>query len=293
MIRAYQPSTMIVADVQGRLKAEWVEGQTQFNISRQEMMRNRGKSKLIDLVKSRRIDALSDLANLLEVQGWSAPNSPSDDLNAWGIPYWLVKPTAPQTAAQTLGFQGGTYSTAFPDCGGIDPTQAVPDASRWKSYNGSWTNSSAVITDDDIANITDMMLLTEFTPPQFVTDINAGNFSKRRFYSGRVLRRALEDRARKVNDNYGADVGKYAGGTLIMNTPVKYVPYLDNDTTYPLYMINHAYFKAFIMAGEYLREEGPMNSRDLHNVWSTFYNLSFNFLCTNRRMAGGVIAYTV
>jgi len=45
------------------------------------------------------------------------------------------------------------------------------------------------------------------------------------------------------------------------------------------------------MEGDNFRETGPMNSRELHDVFTTHVDLQFNFICINRQKGGGVISY--
>jgi hypothetical protein len=264
-----------------------VQATADYSISRQEIMRNRSKSRLISLVESRRTAALEDLANLLEEYAWQAPASPADDLHPMGIPYWLAPITAAQQAAGAFGHQGGN-PTGFADCGGID---ASGDANaRWRNYNDAWTNGDGDIADEDITKITRMLRRLHFRSPVFIQDADSGSYQNLRLYASEKVLEALEDRARKNNDELGADVGRFAGATVIKNIPVIWVEQLDADTTNPLYAINHAYFHPFVMDGDFFRETGPMNSRDQHDVFTTFVDLQFNFICTNRQRAGGVIS---
>lgn len=285
--RPYEPASPAVADVQGRLRAEWVQATADYSISRQELLRNRSTSRLIDLLASRRTAALADLANLLEDYAWQAPASGGDDLHPMGIPYWLVPITSDQQTAGTHGHQGGN-PTGFSDCGGIDASAAAN--SRWRSYNDCWSDDTGTITDDDVIKITRMLRRLHFRSPVFVNQAEEEGFRNVRLYANETTLEALEDRAREGNDQLGSDVGRYAGATVVKNIPVVWVEQLDADTTNPLYAVNHAYFHPFVMEGDFFRETGPMNSRQQHDVFTTFVDLQFNFVCLNRQRAGGVIS---
>lgn len=285
--RPYEPSSPSVADVQARMKAQWVQATADYSISRQELLRNRSTSRLIDLVQARRVSAMSDLANLLEDYAWRTPENPSDDLHPCGIPYWIVPITAAQQGAGTYGHQGGN-PVGFSDAGGIDASAAAN--SRWRSYNDFWTAGGGDIADDDVTKITRMLRRLHFQSPVFVSESSSGSYANTRLYTNETILESLEDRARKNNDVLGADVGRYAGATVIKNLPILWAQQLDADTTNPLYAVNHAYFHPFVMEGDFFRETGPMNSRDQHDVFTTFVDLQFNFLCTNRQRGGGVIS---
>ena len=285
--RPYEPASPTVVDVQGRLRAEWVQATADYSVSRQEMMRNRSKTKLIDVIRSRREAAMADLANLLEDYAWQAPSGSSDDLHPMGIPYWIIPITSAQQTAEDYGHQGEN-PTGFSDCGGIDASSS--DNARWRNYNDAWDSTDGTIAADDVIKITRMLRRLHFRSPVFVSDADSGSYRNVRLYTNETILEGLEDRARTTNDNLGADVGRYAGATVIKNIPVVWIEQLDSDTTNPLYAINHAYFHPFVMEGDFFRETGPMNSRQQHDVFTTFVDLQFNFLCTNRQRAGGVLS---
>jgi hypothetical protein len=227
------------------------------------------------------------LANLLEEFAWQAPSGPADDLHPMGIPYWLVPITSDQQTSGTCGHQGENPE-GFDDCGGIDASDAAN--ARWRSYNDAWTSTDGTIGDDDVIKITRMLRRLHFRPPVMVSDAEARRLQNLRIYTNETILEALEDRARENNDQLGRDVGQYAGATVIRNIPVLWVEQLDADATHPLYAVNHNCFHPFVMDGDYFRETGPMNSRDQHDVFTTFVDLQFNFVCVNRQRAGGVIS---
>lgn len=294
----YTKAEVGVVDVQARIRAEWTQATADWSISRQEMMRNRSKPKLISLVKTRRIAAMADLANLLEEKSWVSPEDSSDVLNPLGIPMWITPIVTGETAdhnGENPLYSGGTTAA---DCGGIDSSLAAN--ARWRNYNDRWSaaaDHAGSLNAADIIKITRMLRRLKFQSPTFVKDMENGAYRDMRLYTGEENLESLEERAREQNDQLGADVGRYAGATLIKNLPVVWIQQLDKsegvDTTYPLYALNHAYFTPFIMEGDYMRETGPMNSRDYHDVFTTFVDMQFNFICTNRQRAGGMISAVV
>ena len=64
-VRLYQPTDPNVSDVQAQIDVPWRQVQTHYSIDRRELLRNRGPAGYITLVKSRRVDDMMDLANLL------------------------------------------------------------------------------------------------------------------------------------------------------------------------------------------------------------------------------------
>jgi len=203
-----------------------------------------------------------------------------------GIPYWFVPITGAQVTAATYGHQG-VHATGFSDCAGISASTYT----RWKSYNDVWDTTDGTITDTSITKVTRMLRRLHFESPMFVTDVDKGSYRDLRLYGTETTIEALEDRARKNNDNLGNDVGRFANATVIKNIPVIWAEELGANTSYPLYAVNHEYFYPFVMEGDNFRETGPMNSRELHDVFTTHVDLQFNFVCVNRQRGGGVISY--
>jgi hypothetical protein len=65
--------------------------------------------------------------------------------------------------------------------------------------------------------------------------------------------------------------------------PIIQVPKLDADTTNPIYFPDLATFYPVCLKGDYLRETGPIMSKDQHNAWKNFVDLTYNFICIDRR----------
>jgi len=287
-VRLYQPTDPNVSDVQAQIDVPWRQVQTHYSIDRRELLRNNGPAGYIKLVKSRRTDAMVDLANLLEERAWQSPPSSSDDLYPYGIAYWIVPITGAQVTAATSGFQGANPS-GFSSCGGIDASDS--DYARWRSYNDVWDSTDGTIADADVTKLCTMFRKLRFVSPITVEQLNTPPLSNLRCYASDTTLGSFEDYARENNDNLGTDVGRFAGATVFKNIPILYADYLDDDASYPFYMINHNYFRPFVLEGDFFRETGPMNDRRQHDVFTTFVDLSFNFVCTNRQRAGGVISY--
>jgi len=292
----YQTTEPSVTDVQARIRANWCYIQTDYSIAREEMLVNRSRPKLIDLMKSRRLAAMMDLAELLELWVWRSPTNSSDALHPFGVPMYIT----PIITAQTYGHVGCNPlyndTSAVADCAGIDSSLSA--YSRWRNYADRWNLADSfegVIEDEDIIKITRMLRRLHFKSPTFVTDIDNGSYKNLRLYTGEEVIESLEERARKQNDQLGSDVARYAGATIIKNLPVIWIERLDyaNSSTYPFYALNHTYFKPFVMEGNWLRENEPIRSKGQHNVFTTFVDAQMNIICTNRQRAGGIISAVV
>lgn len=295
-VRLYQKTSLNVADVQVRISAPWVQVQSSYSIERREALRNRKPAMYIELLKSRRIDGMLSLADLLESRAWVAPDSASDDLNPYGLPYWLSKvlPAAGSGYNSAIDMAGafsgrrilynlGTSVTN--NVGGIDPTA-----------NANWRNWADTYTSID-ANFVKIMRkafhATKFVSPMLVKDLKEGPTSKFRIYMGLANLTEFEDLTTKANENLGPDLDKFHGITTFRRVPVLYTPPLDTDADSAVYGVNHAKFYPIVLDGDWMREGEPMMDVEQHNVITTFIDGSYQFFCTNRREGGFVLSHVL
>ena len=284
-VRLYQKTAIGVADVQKQITAPWVQSQTHWSIERREMLRNRQPAQFIDLLKSRRIDSLMSLANLIEERAFKAPQSSTDDLNPRGLPYWISKRDTNSTGegfdGQTVRFEGGSTSN----------TKAGLDASA--STNAKWRNWAATYNSIDAEFVKKMRKAfhaTNFKSPTLVRDLESGErAADYRIYMGLDELTDYEDLVTKQNDNIGADADPFHGMTSFKRIPIIRQSQLDSETHNAVYGVNHKKFFPIVLSGDWLREEGPMTDVEQHNVITTFVDSSFQFFCNNVREGGFVL----
>ena len=288
----YASESPSVSDVQTTLNVRWSRAQTDYSIERSEMLMNRKKAKLIELIKSRRVDALQAMADLLEQRAWLPPSSTSNATQPYGVPYWITPVTGAQvTTASTDKFRGqnpiAVDTSAFSTCGGIDASSATFE--RWRNYNDFWNTTYGASDPTDLERMREMYHKLHFKAPKVNTQVPQPEFNLS-YYTNITTLLSFERLAESRNDQLGMDVGKSAGQTVFRGVPIVWAPPLDSDSTYPLYAINHSYFKAYCLADQYFRETEPIRDRQQHNVYTTFLDLQFNFLVTDRQKCGGMIS---
>jgi hypothetical protein len=285
-VRLYQKTSINQGDTQRKVTAPWVQVQSHYAYERREALRNRKPSAYINLLKSKRIDGMVALAELLEDRAWQTPLNASDDLNPRGLPYWLVK--AGSGVASTGGFIGKTVvygdATTATSIGGIDANVE----SRWRNYAATYDNLTS--TGTFTARLRKAFHATQFRSPMTVSDLKMGPLSKYRLYSGLDTLVAYEELVTNKNtDNLGADIGKFHGVTAFNRVPLMYAPPLDADADGVVYGVNHAKFFPITQSGDWMRESEPMKDVEMHNVIVTFIDGSYNFFCSNRRTGGFVV----
>ena len=296
-VRLYQKVPVNQTDVNKQLTAPWCQARTHYTIERREALRNRAPARYVDLLKTKRVDGMVSLANLIEQDGWKAPQNSSDDLNPRGLPYWLNK-VIPSTGSgydasidvTTGGFVGrrvlwndGTQTLT--DVGGINPTAEA----KWRNYAAVY---SAVSTSDLIRAMRKAFYATSFKAPMMVKDLSQGPLAKYRIYSPLSTLIQLEELAHTQNvgsDLLGPDLAKFHGVTAFRRVPLEYAPLLDADTSEPVYMVNHNNIYPFVQDGDWLRENEPMSDVESNNVFVTIVDNSYQFFNKNRRTSGAVI----
>lgn len=279
-----------IPDLMDDMTVPWRHAQTKWGYHYQtDILMNRGKSSINDTVKPRRYAAMIDLAEELEAKAWQVPNT-TDKLNPYGLPYWIVYNA-------TTGFNGG-YPTgpdavAHTTIAGLSLT----DSPKFKNYTA---NYAAVNKTDLLPKMRTSLRKTNFRSPVTKEDMSTKRGNDRRYYCNEATCSAFETLGEAQNENLGRDLAPYTAGSghggvqevdgtlTFKKNPIIWVPQLDDTTVFtacsnPVYQIDHATFYPVCLKGDYLREDGPMKAPNQHNMWRIFLDLTYNYLCVNRR----------
>lgn len=243
---------------------------------RTDVLMNNGASKIVDLIKLRRADAMLSLVEEIENKGWGDAPSTSNTIDPYSIKYWIVK-------NNTTGFNGG-YPGSHTDVGGVNLTNSP----RFKNYTAQYVANSKP---DLVKKMRDMHAYTKFKSPAEVTlpEYRHGRVDNYRVYTNRTVISGFEDIGEGQNENLGRDIASMDGGGMAFRGhPLVWVPKLDEDTTNPVYYINQGKMCATVLKGNVFRES-KKEAPDMRNVVQHFFDLSYNFLTWDRR-SHGVIA---
>lgn len=255
-------------------KVPWRHITWNWGIERREVAMNRSPRKIVDLTKTRRIAAFGSAIIKFEQRFWKVP-AVTDNVNPFGIPYYVVKSATANTT--NTGFNG-TVPSGYTVVANLNPT-TYP---RWANYAGPYT---AVTKDDFVRKARHMANYTDFKP--LVDDMpvyNTGNDIGQ--YCNYALLSALEEILEDQNDDLGPDVASQDGKTVFRRVPVTFVKELDLDTTNPFYMLNWGELGTMGLRGEWMNETAQPIMPGKHTVSATFTDCTFNLLCRNRRRQG-------
>lgn len=252
-----------------QLSIPWRHTTANWPYEFREMLMNRGASRIIDVIKSRRTATMIAVAIKLEEQFWNKPTNSSDELEIFGVPYWIVKNSS-------VGHNGGDPSGFSSGAAGL----TVASESGWNNYSGAYVN---VTKDDLITKMRTAYRKIRFQSPVDIPDYRNGRGDSYRIYMNESTINAFETLAELQNENLGRDLAPMDEVTAFKRNPVIWIPFLDADTSNPVYMINFQKFHPVFLKGDFLRETGPIQSPKQHNVREVHTDLTWNVLCTDRR----------
>jgi hypothetical protein len=263
----FEETQISIPDLMRQLQIPWRFAQTHWAWEYREILMNRGQALIFNVIKPRRADAMISLAEELEEKAWSAPTVDQTHL-PYGIPYWVVK-------NNTEGFNGG-LPTDHTTVAGINLDQNP----TFKNY----TNSYSVVSKSDlIPKMRTAKRKTKFISPVTVDDYTNGPGEQYRIYVNEQTMTELENVGESQNENLGRDLAYAFNNLVFRNHPIIWIPQLDSDTDNPIYGIDHSKFYPVVLEGDFLRESEPMQDPRQHNVYQVFVDLTYNYLCVDRR----------
>ncbi len=259
-----------IADLMDKVQIPWRHAETHWAWERRELLMNRGKALVFKVIKPRRAGAMIDIVEELEGKAFSCPDV-DDTLLPYGLPYWVV-------TNAVSGFTGAAPS-GHTTVGGINPTTTP----KWKNRAGTY---SAITKPDFIRELRSCHRQTHWKSPVTIQDFRGVLGDRYRCYTDEATVSALEDVGESQNENLGRDIASMDGTIVFRKHPIIWVPQIDSTpaATNPFYMIDHSTFYPVVLAGDFLRESAPkMLTGIKHNVGVVFVDLTYNFVCVDRR----------
>jgi hypothetical protein len=261
--------TVNITDLIDQLDVPWRHVQTNWAFIYQETLTNRGEALVFNVIKPRRAAAMIDLVEELENKAWASPASSSDKLNPFGIPYWIVKNSS-------TGFNGGAAS-GHTTVAGVSLT----DSPTFKNYTVTYEDVSKL---DLIKKLRTAHRKVRFKSPVDIQDYRGGKGDRYRLYTNEEVFSTIEDVGEAQNENLGRDIASMDGFSMAFRGhPIRWVPKLDADTENPIYGVDHSTFMPVCLKGDYLREGAAKPAPNQHNVYQVFVDLTYNYLCFDRR----------
>lgn len=265
----YEKDVVNVRNVTVSAEIAWAHTEVYWGYEIKEGLINAGPKQIVNLVKEREDGAMIDLVEHTEEDFWGSPDSSSDDKTPYGVPFWIQK-------NPSEGFNGGDPSGFSSGAAGV-ATATYPG---WKNYTAAYTVVSA---DDLVEKMVRGHMETNWQSPVDADEMRNGIGRDLRYYTNRDVMISLSKLIRAQNDNLGADLAAMEGVQTFMKHPIVYVPYLNSDTSNPIYGVDFRFFKIVVLKGDNMRRTGPVPAPDSHDTRVVWINLSWNTRCENRR----------
>ena len=227
----------------------------------------RGGTSIVDLVKTRYVGMMGSLFELVEEFLWGVPNS-GDEKTPFGLKYWLLRNT-------TEGFNGENHANFASGRANIDSSVYT----RW----ANWSNDYEEITKPDlIRSMRRAHRKIQFRSPVSHAQPVLGGMGNGIYTNDAVLG-IMEEILEDSNMNLGNDLASKDGKTLFKSTPLVYVPFLDDDSENPVYMLDWKWLAIGVMAGWENNLTKPYMVPGKHLVRRVDLDASLNMICTNLR----------
>jgi hypothetical protein len=258
-----------IPNLLSQLQIPWRHLQTNWALMYQtDILMNRGRSMILNVIKPRRASALLALVKELENKAWGDVPAVTDTKLPYGIQYWIVENA-------TAGFNGalpGSHTTI----GGVN----LDTTDNFKNYTDQYVS---VTKTDLIKRMRTAHRKIDFRSPVTVNDYRGSMGQRFRIYVPEDVIVSMEDLGEGQNENLGRDLASMDGTMTFRRHPVIWVPKLDERSDDPVYMIDHSTFYPVCMKGDYLRESEATKAPNQHNVYQVFVDMTYNYLCVDRR----------
>ena len=228
----------------------------------------RGGTKIVDLVKTRYVGMMVSFFEIMETILWGKPVTSDDKKTPFGIDYWVTK------SSSTGGFNGANPS-GF-SSGKADISQGT--YARW----ANWTDRYVAITKADL--VRKMRKAHTFTKFRSVVShatptVGMGNG----IYMNYTVLGLIEEELEKQNMNLGNDIASKDGRATFKSSPLIWVPFLEDSSDDPVYLLDWKTLIVGIMAGWENNLTKPYMVSGMHLVRRVDLDASFNMICTDLR----------
>jgi hypothetical protein len=258
------------ADTTAKGRVDWTHSTWYWGVPDDRMLKmNSGRHQIYDLLNLEREKGRLANIEMLEAAGWSKPDDSTDKKTLFGIPMWV-------THSGTEGFNG-------PDPAGF-PSGTINLSRTTYPMLSNYTGTYSAVTKGDLVMLMRRAkLLTGFKSPIGIMDFRFGRGDRMRIFCGQRPKLQFETLGENQNESLGRDLATMDGQIVFHGSPIEYVPYLDADTTDPVYMLNFDFFQTYIMEGEFQNERPAIRPSDQPRTIVVWVDSSHQTICVNPR----------
>jgi len=252
--------------VRGRVQPRHLNAHYIYDL--REKSFQRGGVGIVDLVRTRYVGMMVSFFELLESILWGKPVDSSDNKTPFGIAFWITKNA-------TEGFNGGNPTGYTLGKAGIDQG-AYP---RWANWTAQYT---AVSKTDLLRKMRTAHRKSRFRSPVSHSNPDLGAM-KNGIYLNSDIIGLLEEVVEDQNMSLGNDLASKDGRAMFKGTPLTYAPFLDDDSTDPVYMIDWKWLGIGCLAGWENQLGAPYMVPNKHLVRRVDLDATLNMVCTDLR----------
>jgi hypothetical protein len=254
-------------DYLSTIEVDWRHTMVDQTIERRELLVNSTENQIVQLIKLRKAAMDVALAKQMEDNGWLKGTS-DDGVTPFGVLYWANKYAS---GSATPGFSGTSPFGSNTYCGGLNHL-------RWKNWAGQYTNVSKA---DLIAKLRRAFRKCDFKSPVPMPTYATGKARYELFTTVSVLE-GMEELAESQNDTLGKDLASTSGNTTFWQTPVRWVPALEDDSHAPIYGIDWNVFQVVFLEGDYMHYQ-TYQAPNQPNTTVMRVDCTYNTICTDVR----------
>lgn len=254
------------ANVSGKVGPRFVNAHYTYDVT--EPLFQGSDIVIADYVKSKYLRMMQSFYELLEEILWGKPIDSSDLKTPFGIAYWVTK-------SATEGFYG------VDPVGFTDGRAGIPSATypRWANWTAQYSNVSK---SDLIRKMKKGFQRIKFRSPLSMSEPKLGGMKNGIYANGDTLL-DVETILETNNMSLGPDLNSQDGRSVFKGTPLTYVPYLDNDSTDPVYTLDWEWLAVGVLDGWEQNLSKPAVVAGKHTVRRVDLDASLNMVCTNLR----------
>ena len=267
-------ATLNDATTKGSVGPRFVDANYVFDV--REKIFQRPAIEIVNYVRTKYLRMLTSFYELMEPALWGKPEDSTDKKTPYGIAYWVTKQSNEAAATNANGGFDGGNPTGFSDGRAGISTTAYP---RWANWACQYENVSK---DDLVRKMRRAVRKTAFRSPISHAEPNVGGTGNG-IYAGDNVIHVFEEILEGQNMNLGNDLASKDGKTIFKGHPIVYAPYLDNDSTDPVYMLDWKSLALGVMEGWQQQVSAPSVVPGKHNVRAVFLDAGVNMICTNLR----------
>jgi hypothetical protein len=257
-----------IGDVMAKGEVDQRHLNAHYVYDQREKAFQRGGLAIVKLVEARYVQMMVSFYELLEEILWTKPVDSTDLKTPFGIAYWVVKNA-------TTGFHGGNPAGFAAGRAGID-SATYP---RYQNYTGQYANVSRL----DLIK----KMKTASRKTKFRSVVNHSTPSVGRSHNGIYMNEEtlslMEDLLDTSNMNLGNDLVSSADKTLFKSSHMTYVPFLDDDSTDPIFMLDWKWLMIGVLAGWENNLSKPMPVANKSKVRRVDLDVTLNMVCTDPR----------